>query len=84
MCFLLLLIAGASKAGGAERESIEEVLGVMKVPVLKKRHASLALALCDGAMSEAPVRTSVSSSCMEADEMEVSLAAIRELVHTRW
>ena len=86
-CFYMFRI---SKAGGAEREAIEDVLGVMRVQKIK-RSPSNKLALCDGSVGDllAPemvmaVRHASSSSCTEIDQLESNLAEIRGLVHTMW
>ena len=78
-----------SKAGGAEREAIEDVLGVMRVQKIKR--STSRLALCDGSVGDLPapgmvmaVRHASSSSCMEIDQLESNLAEIRGLVHTMW
>ena len=87
-CFYMFRI---SKAGGAEREAIEDVLGVMRVQKIRKSTSNPRLALCDGSVGDllAPgmvmaVRHASSSSCMEIDQLESNLAEIRGLVHTMW
>jgi len=82
--FLVLYTFRISKAGGAERDRIEDVLSVLRVPRLKKRHSSLKM-LCDGSVSDVIAQAHASSSsCMEVDQLESNFAAIRGLVHTMW
>ena len=84
------------KAGAAEQEAIADVLRVMGEPVVKKvkqafrrspsigsNHSGTRLMLEDGSAVEAPGGTG-SSSCMEVDQMESTLAAIQGLVQARW
>jgi len=100
---LILIFLGyprISKAGGAEREAIEDVLSVMRVPKVKRTSAQK--------LSPSPSVGSIgsnqssgflplcdgsvgeapggtsSSACMEVDQLESNLAAIQGLVQTRW
>ena len=69
ICIVFFLIfcwnVGASKAGGAEREAIEDVIRMMRVPVKRVR----------------PPLSTASSSHMKLEQLERNLAAVEDLVH---